>query len=227
MSRVQPATPTPAPTTATDVAIGSNRPKRQAINLPSLDASDSLLGELIAALSRNPSLARLLATRDLVRATTLAVVQIGQGRTPATPLKALRPPTRLRIVGTSAGPVDPQSFARWDAAVTALLSVPPADAAQLYVNVKPLFDQAYIELGHPGGDFDTAIVTAIGMLNDTPTPEHEPQVLRRTNYFEYEDPALRTLPPVQKQFMLVGPENRRRAMSWFHQFASNLDLKVQ
>lgn len=226
MSRSQPGTPVPAPTTATDVAIGSNRPKRQAINLPSLDASDSLLGELIGALSRHPALARLLATKDLVRATTLAVVQIGQGRTPATPLKALRPATRVQILGTTAGRIDPQSYARWDNSVAALLSVVPADAAQLYVNVKPLFDQAYIELGHPGGDFDTAIVAAIVMLDDTPTLPEDPQLLRRTNYFEHEDPALRTLPPVQKQFLLTGPENRRKTIGWFRQFASALDLKV-
>ena len=38
-----------------------------------------------------------------------------------------------------------------------MLSVQPADAAQLYVNVKDLFDAAYAELGHPGGNFDEAI----------------------------------------------------------------------
>jgi hypothetical protein len=227
MSRSQPGTAVPAPTTATDVAIGSNRPKRQAINLPSLDASDSLLGELVGALSRHPALARLLATKDLVRAATLAVVQIGQGRTPADPLKALRPSTRVTILGTTAGRVDPQSYARWDSATSALVSIAPADAAQLYVNVKPLFDQAYIELGHPGGDFDSAIVAAIAVLNETPTLPDAPQLLSRTNYFEHEDPALRSLPPVQKQFLLAGPENRRKTMAWFRQFASSLDLKVE
>src|SRR5262245_15621173 len=74
MSRVQPGTAVPAPTTATDVAVGSNRPKRQPIDLPSLDASDSMLSALVSALSKHPTLARLLATPGLVRQTTLAVV---------------------------------------------------------------------------------------------------------------------------------------------------------
>jgi hypothetical protein len=94
MSRSQLTTATPAPTTATDVAVGSSRPKRQAIDLPSLDGSDTLLRELIATLSRHPTLARFLATPGLVRGTTLAVVQIGDGRTPSVPLQALRPSTR-------------------------------------------------------------------------------------------------------------------------------------
>jgi hypothetical protein len=225
MSRALPETTTPAPTAATDVAVGSNRPQRQPLDLPSLDASDRFLAGLVSALSQNPTLARLVATPGLVRATTLAVVQIGQGRTPADPLKVLRPMSRLTIQGSASGRVDPKSYARWDPIVAALTSVSPADAAQLYVNVKPLFDQAYIELGHPGGDFDTAITRAIAMLEDVPAQETDPQLLRRTNYLEHEDPELRALPPVQKQFLLIGPDNRRRVIDWLKQVAGKLELE--
>jgi hypothetical protein len=227
MSRAQTPPATPAPTVATDVAVTSNRPKRQPIDLPALDDSDSKIAELVSMLSRHPTLARLLATPGLVRATTLAVVQIGEGRTPADPLKALRPSSRLQIRGSASGPVDPKSYGRWDTATAALLSVPPADAAQLYVNVKPLFDQAYMELGHPGGDFDTAIVAAIKTLNETPRISTEPTVERRTGYYEYGDEALRALAPVQKQFLLVGPDNRGRILGWFEQFAAALELKTR
>src|SRR5262245_22830785 len=90
MSRAQPETALLPPTNATDVAIGSSRPKRQPIELPGLDVSDVPLREMVAALSKNPLLARLLATDELVRNAVLAVEQIGDGRTPANPLKALR-----------------------------------------------------------------------------------------------------------------------------------------
>jgi hypothetical protein len=227
MSRSLPETATPAPTVATDVAVGSNRPQRQPMDLPSLDTSDHFLAGLVSALSQNPMLARLIATPGLVRATTLAVVQIGQGRTPADPLKVLRPATRLTILGTSSGRVDPKSYVRWDPVVAALTSVSPSDAAQLYVNVKPLFDQAYIELGNPGGDFDTAVARAIAVLDDVPAQSETPQLLRRTNYLEHEDAGLRALPPVQKQFLLIGSDNRRRVMDWLRQVADKLELKTQ
>jgi hypothetical protein len=197
------------------------------MDLPPLDSSDHFLAGLVSALSQNPTLARLVATPGLVRATALAVEQIGQGRTPAEPLKVLRPASRLSILGTSSGRIDPKSYARWDPIVSALTSVSPADAAQLYVNVKPLFDQAYIELGHPGGDFDTAVGRAIGMLADVPAQAEDPQLLRRTNYLEHEDPALKALPPVQKQFLLIGPENRRRVLDWLRQVAAKLELKTE
>jgi hypothetical protein len=226
MSRERLGTVTPMPTTATEVAVGTNRPKRQPLDLPSLDTSDAFLREMVATLSRHPLIARLLATDGIVRSTALAVEQIGNGRTPAVPLKVLRPSTRLAIVGSDSGRIDPHTYARWDAATASLVSISPTDAAQLYVNVKPLLDEAYRELGHPNGDFDASIVRAIEMLVDTPQVTVEPELLRRPGYFEHSDATLRSLPPVQKQFLLIGPDNRQKILAWLKRLATALDLKI-
>ena len=137
-----------------------------------------------------------------------------------------KPATRLRILGPETGRLDPASYARWDGPTNALTSVDPIHAAQLYVTVKPLFDQAYQELGNPKAEFDEAIVRAIRTLDDTPPLRADPTLLRRTNYFEHEDTALKSLLPVQKQLLLVGPDNRRQIMQWLKQLAANLDLKI-
>jgi hypothetical protein len=226
LSRAQPIAAPPPPTTTTDVTLPSARPKRQPIDLPPLDESDQVLRRLVAALSANPLLARLLATSGLARAATLTVVQIGQGRTPALPLAAVRPSTRLAILGSGGGRIDPQSFHRWDSATNALVSVRPDDLAQVYVDVKPLIDQAYRDLGYQDGDFDQAIVRAVSVLRETPDLLAEPVLLPRAGYFEFDDPALRALEPVQKQLLLLGPENRRRVMTWIDGLMKTLDLKA-
>jgi hypothetical protein len=220
-----PARPaSPAPTTATDVAVGTNRPSRQPIELPALSASDALVRELVSTLSRHPQLARFLATNGLISAAVLTVEQIGDGKTPAVPLKVLRPSMRLMIMGTDTGRIDPASYVRWEADVAALTSVRPNEAAQVYVNLKPLFDEAYGELGHAQGDFDASLVRAIRMLNDTPEPTEEPVLMRRPAYFEHTDATLRSLRPVQKQFLLFGPDRRARLRTWLAGFAAALDL---
>ncbi len=226
MSRSRPGTAIPASTQATDVAVGSNRPKRQPISLPSLDASDSLLRELVGALSQHPLVSRFLATNDLVRTTALAVEQIGDGRTPAGPLKVFRPDSRLGVAGDQSARIDPRTYTRWDAATSSLVTIRPSDAAQLYVNLKPLFDDAYRELGHPEGDFDRSIVRAIETLKETPTLTSDPELVRRPGYYEYTDPALRSLRPVQKQLLLIGPQNRQRLFEWLNRFTAALDLNV-
>ena len=227
LSRAQPPAVIPAPTAATDPAAqGSRRPSRQPMELPALVDSDAMLRELASTLSRNPLLARLVATRGIVRNAALAVVQIGDGKTPALPLAVLRPPVRLDIAGQASGRVESPSFARWEAATNALMSIPPADAARVYVNVKPLFDEAYRDLGYPSGDFDVAIVKAIRTLDATPPSPRDLVLLRREGYFEHADSTLQSLQPVQKQLLLLGPGNRARIQAWLHQLATALDLKI-
>lgn len=226
ISRAQPQPATPAPTTETDVAARSHRPKRQPMELPELDLSDQFVRDLVHVLSTHPLLARVLLTKDLVRNAALTVEQIGDGKTPAAPLQMLRPGARLAILGEDSGRIAPGGYTRWDAATTTLTSIRPNEAAQLYVNIKPLFDAAYHELGHPTTDFDAAIVRAIQMLRDTPAPAAEPTLVRKPGYFEHEDPALAALPPAQKQFLLLGSENRQRVLDWLKQFADTLELKI-
>jgi hypothetical protein len=224
----QPAIPsTPPPTTATDVAVGTNRPKPQPIELPALDASDALVREFVTTLSHHPQLARFLATKGLIRAAVLTVETIGDGRTPATPLQVLRPPTRLAILGGESGKIDPAAYVRWESNVGALTSIPPRDAVQLYVNLKPLFDAAYADLGHPGGNFDDSLTRAIKMLLSTPEPAEEPVLLRRAGFFEHADAQLRALKPVQKELLLLGPERRQAVRNWLIAFAGAADLKIK
>ncbi len=222
MGRAQLDTTSVAPTGPTEVQP-SRRPPPQPLELPPLGQSDPLIRELAATLSRHPLLARLAATPAVVRAIVLAVVQIGDGKTPAKPLTALEPSGELTLSGSK---IDAATYARWNGAVTALTSVNPVDAAQVYVNVKRIFDDAYTELGYPNGDFDQAIVRAIRTLDATPEPAPDAVVLQRPNYVEYDDPALRGLLPVQKQLLLIGPEHRRAVQRWLHELARNLDLKI-
>ena len=95
------------------------------------------------------------------------------------------------------------------------------------MNVKLLFDQAYKELGHPSADFDEAIVKAIDTLVETPQVDQDLVLVRKQpGFYEHENQTLRTLQPVQKQFLLLGPDNRRKIIAWLKQIASNLDLKT-
>lgn len=227
MSRAQVDTAPSAPTSATDVAVKSSRPLRQQIDLPPLNDSDDVFRQLVSTLSNNPLVARLLVSKALARSAVLAVEQIGDGRTPATPLSALRPASRLAILGGGdSGKIDPMSYARWSGATASLVETDPGDAAQVYVTLKPLFDEAYRELGHPNGDFDASLVRAINTLNDTPKVSVDPVLLRRPGYFEHADPQLRGILPVQKEMILIGPDNRQKIMSWLKRFAAALDLKV-
>jgi hypothetical protein len=229
MIRSVPETATPTPTRATDAGATVRRPRPQPIDLPPLDQSDDVVRGMVRLISQHPLITRLLATPALVRQIALVVQQIGDGKTPADLLPALRPSSRLNILGERLGPVDPKTYARWNAPTSALTSIDPNNAAQLYVNTKELFDAAYRDLGHPNGDFDESIVRAIQTLAATPAVTADPELMRhadRPGYFEHADSKLGSALPVQKQFLLIGPENRQRVMAWLKALAAALELKI-
>jgi hypothetical protein len=229
MIRSQPETATPTPTRAAVTDASTRRPKPEPFDLPALDQSDAVVAGMIRLLSQHPLIARLIATPGLVRQVTLVVQQIGDGKTPADPLRPLRPESRLNILGEAQGRLDPKTYARWDAATSALTSIDPNNAAQLYVNTKALFDAAYRDLGHPNADFDQGIVRAIQTLAATPAVTTDPDLIRhadRPGYFEHADSKLGSALPVQKQFLLIGPGNRARVMAWLKSVAAALELKV-
>ena len=215
MSRAQPAAAVPAPATATEVALGSKRPKRQNLEICRRSASPTRSWPIWSRRCRSTRRSRGCSRpRASCAASRSPSCRSATARRPRSPLAVLRPLSRLRIIGASPAKIEPVTYIRWDSNVSALLSVSPEDTARVYVNVKPLFDEAYRELGHPDGDFDEAIVRAIRMLDATPNLAGDPVLVERPHYFEHEDPALRSLLPVQKQLLLVGPERRRRLMSW-------------
>ncbi len=224
MSRSQPTTPaaaTPPPSSP----VAEMAPTPEPIELPPLEESDTFIRDLVSLLSNHPALARLLASPSIVRSTTLGVIQIADGRTPTDWLRPLRPNTRIEITGDETGNITAESHARWNQVVAAIQSVSPEEAAQTYVNVKPLVDEAYAEVGQPDGSFDRTLVRAAQMLRATPDPATPPVVVRRQGYFEFEDPSFQALRPVQKQLLLLGPENRRQVLAWIDRFLRALSLE--
>src|SRR5262245_22726191 len=80
----------PAPTSGeTAHAVPAQPPPRPLgaeaapIDLPLLDKTDALVRELVGKLSSHPQVAAWLATDDLIRRFTVAVLNVAEGNTPA------------------------------------------------------------------------------------------------------------------------------------------------
>ena len=176
--------------------------------LPSLDESDSLVRDLLAALSSNPELARWIAQSDLVRTTTAVTVNVATGESPKPHLRFLAPKTRFvpKRVGRSLVP-DPAGFAGYDVMADAIGSLDAGATAQTYRSVEPLFDIAFQDFGMPGVRFRTMLRRAIDNLLAVPILDAEVELVPHATSFRYHDPRHEQLSPAQKQFLRMGPRN--------------------
>lgn len=211
--RPEPAPPEPAMTeaaapadTTAEVAAEPDEP----LVLPPLTESDTLVRTLIEGLSSRPELAAWLATRDLIRNVTVVVDNIAEGVTPTRHLKVFQPTQPFRA-DESGGTItiDPRSYDRYDALADAVASLDAAGTVATYHKLRPLFDDAYRELGHPDGNFDVALQHAISRLLATPDVPVDATLTSHVRSYHFADPQLEDLSAAQKQLLRMGPRNEK------------------
>lgn len=219
----------PAPTTSTEIAVApASSLALPDEPLPPAGQSDTYLRRVVALLSAHPTLARWLASESLLQRTALAVEQAGDGRSPAVHFQFARPSSRAATVPRADGMViDPASHRRWDDLTATIMSVDPAQAAELYRHVRPLFVETYRGMGHPDGNFDAAIGRAAGRVLATPVLQEPLVVEPRRGYVEHQNAQLRTLPGISRQLLLMGPANLTRLQEWTSRFlkAASIDVR--
>jgi hypothetical protein len=223
VERAPARTEAPAPAPPARDAAAATDPDPPA----SLDDSDGLVRKLVATLSSHPGLAAWLIPDDLVRIFVVVVDNVADGHTPDRHLPPWRPTRRFQTAGVAPTlHVDPLSYARYDTHAEIVAAIEPAAAAQLYHKLRPLIAAAYAELGRSGEEFDATVLRALRNLLETPVLEREVRLIRRAPFFEFADPALEDLLPVQKQFLGMGPRNVRAVQASLLEIAEAIGLDV-
>ena len=193
----------------------------------SLDGSDGMVRDLVTTLSSHPGLAAWLIPDDLVRIFVVVVDNVADGHTPDRHLPPWRPTRRFQAIGAAADlHVDPFSHARYDTHAEIVAAIEPAAAAHLYHKLRPLIAAAYAELGGSGEEFDATVQRALRNLLETPVLEREVRLIHRAPFFEFADPALENLLPVQKQFLGMGPRNVRAVQASLLEIAEAIGFDV-
>lgn len=179
-------------------------------DLPSLGASDELLRRLAPALSAHPRVAEWFATDALIRRFVVSVVNLAQGRSPRARLEFMAPSGDIGV--RAAGErliLDPDSYRRYDGIAEAFGSMDAEGVAELYHRLRPLFDQAYRELGLPRRTFDEQLALAFGRVLAFEPPEGPVVMVDEGGIYELADPRLEQLSPAAKHLLRMGPDNAR------------------
>jgi len=220
-----PAAPKPTPRpAASGLPAAPVATATPAVPLPSLDGSDGFVRETAGGLSAHPEVARWLARTALVRTLTAVVVNVADGETPRPHLEFLAPKQRFRAARRPARVIVPDGagFEGYDVFADAIASVDADAAAAAYRTLAPLFEAAYVELGHPEGGFPAALDRAIRALLAVPVLRADVELVPHAIGFRYADPKLEGLTAAQKQFLRTGPRNVRIVQGKLRELAAAL-----
>ncbi len=190
-----------------------------------LDKSDDLLRQLAQDLSAHPRLAIWLRRSEIIRSFVAAVDNVANGLSPKPQLEFLSPAGGFKAVTRSGVlSIDPASYDRYNVAADVFVSLDAKASVRLYRSLKPLFQQAYRDLGYPNQDFEATLLQAVMELLSVPVVEGRPAVEKKVTAYVYLDPELEGLSQAQKQFLRMGPESVQVAQTKLREMA--LDLGV-
>ncbi len=190
-----------------------------------LNASDDAVREFAAALSVDPTFAKWLLTKDLIRRFVVSVDNVANGLSPKSHIDFFAPQGAFRVNRTTEGTfVDRASYARYDPVVRVALSLDATAAARLYRALDPLLQEAYNELGYPGVDFDDTLVRAMSELLEAPVVEGTIPLEQKVLSYAMTDPVLEALSPAQKQLLRLGPDGVRAVHKKIQELAAALEI---
>lgn len=190
--------------------------------LPALAQSDAMVARALTELLGSRPVIAMLQTDGFVRRVVATVDSLGRAHAaprlwPVIPASGKFSVRRVDDTESIAA----SNAARYAPFVGFIESVDTQRAAELYVKLYPLFQQAYQELGYPRAYFNDRLVAVIDQLLATPDLVG-PLAVQLTEVkgpiksdrpwvrYEFADPALEAMPAGSKMMLRMGPDNARR-----------------
>lgn len=233
IQRVETPAPTPAPILPTErpapEPVVVNEPVvpevvEEIIDLPVLNESDAFLAERIQGLETGTRLLSLLVSDDLIRKFVVFVDNVADGNLPQLEYPVRRPSQAMAVRELDENLYEMQtvSYQRYTPMVDGLAAVNPDRIIPIYRMMKPLFQEAYRELGYGSRNFDETVVRAIDTVLNARTAEGPFQLIKPKVMYIYADSEIERLNPVEKQLLRLGPQNAEKLKLSLRQYRERL-----
>lgn len=215
--------PEPTPPEVSMPAEPEPEPEPEPV-LPPLDDSDGAIRESVAGLSRHEGVPFLLTTSDLVRKLVAFTDNVALGKVAKEPAVTLAPRGAFdaQEISEDRYQLDSASFARYNRVVDVLASIDAKGVAALYHLMRPVFQEAYDELGYQNADFDDALLQALNSIENARVMDEPIWLVRPSVMYKFEDESLESLSEVQKQLIRMGPRNTRLVQARAAEFSQEL-----
>lgn len=215
-----PAAIAPAERTPQQGAVAPPPSAAAELILPELNDSDAFIKEALAIFALP---ADWLDREDLLRRLAVVVDNAARGEYPRRQLRFLAPAGKFAVIENAQGVfLDPVNYRRFDSYLDILEGIDPGVLATLLKQLSPLVSEALAELGNQGDD-EPQILSAIEEILAVPRVSGDIELVQPKVFYEYADPALEALSPLQKQVLRLGPTNIERLKQYVTMLKSEIN----
>ncbi len=218
MAATEPATAAPAQ--AESAPRPSPASTETGLELPSLNDSDGFVLKRLRALRNGAALIGLIADEQLIRKFVVFVDNTSRHEFPQTdlPYRPIGTDMPARELDQNLFLMEADAHSRFDGFIDAMAAVETEQAFALYSLLRPLFQQAYAELGYRGRDFDDTLREAINNVLRATDTEGPYQLVKPSVMYLFADSELENADAVRKQLIRIGPRNSTRLMGRLAEF---------
>ncbi len=179
--------------------------------LPALAESDAMVREQLSAAGVGVELGRLEQQQNLIQQGVALIDGFSRGLV-LRKLLHIAPPKEAFSALEQDEQVfmNPAGYSRYNGYAEAIARLDIAVLVNNFHTMRRLYEQAYGQLGLNPDDFDNAVIRMFDHVLATPEIEEPIAITRQSVMYQYADPQLEQMTPMQKQLLRMGPDNIRR-----------------
>jgi hypothetical protein len=200
-------------------------PEPEVEPLPPLAESDPLVHDSLAELLGEAPVTQFLVSEDLVSRFVASIDALTSRQIPGSIMavqelggefEATTDEQPENVIRNAEGDpipqyiLDPVNYKRYTSQVETFEAVDSSELLASYQVLAPLFEQAWVELGYPEGEFDERLVEVIDSLLAAPEVQGPVRLVKPEAVYLFADPDLESLPAGQKILLRMGSANANR-----------------
>jgi hypothetical protein len=183
--------------------------------LPTLDESDGWLQEKLPSLTWRKELLKLVINDDMIRRFVVFTDNFSQGLVAYEHSPLVAPSSGFSAIEEKSDNNKSKTTWQWDETSTRrfslyvdlLRSVDTDSLVEWYIELKPLIDQAYSELGYPDDDFSEVLQSTITRVLDMELPKEPIELVRPSVMYRYKNAEIEALDDADKLLLRLGKDN--------------------
>ncbi|MBV33806.1 MAG: hypothetical protein CMK36_10300 [Porticoccaceae bacterium] len=181
------------------------------VTLPALNNSDSFLRESLTIISSDSSFIRWITKDDLFRRAASYFDGLSRGviLNKIFPLSAPEGDFTTHKTGDELF-LNAGNYERYSETIDVILNVDMALIAEIFHSTRPLLEAAFAEMGYNSRQMDGIILQSIEQILSTPIIARPILLSHESVLYQFADPDLEELTPIQKQLLRTGPENTQK-----------------
>lgn len=202
------------PTVITDDADPESR---QVLNtpaepteLPPLEASDDFMANALTSLLNNKALMAIFSNDQLIRNIVVTIDNLPRKEVSMRVMPIKKAPGKfLAMKSEGQTVIDPKNNRRYTQYVQFAEAVDPKELVELYVQLYPLFQKSYEELGYPNQYFNDRLMVVLDNLLATPDVNEPISLVQPKFFYLYAAPELEARSIGQRILLRIGSENKK------------------